>query len=208
MRFRGIVTLLVLTAVIVTATSVCAFNGERKGFVLGFGIGPGYTNFSQELGGIESDSEGKASIVTDFKIGGGFNEQFLLYYENRLSWFKLTVVDEVYYDPFADEVTFTETDVTIAHGIGLVGMSYYFKTEAPSFYVLGSVGVSSWSAPFETNSDMWVGFGISAGVGYEFAKHWAIEGTLNYGNPSTDQFTSDATTTAFSALFTISALAY
>ena len=164
MRFRGIVTLLVLTAVIVTATSVYAFDGERKGFILGFGIGPGYTNFSQEINGLELDSEGKVSIATDFKIGYGFNEQFLLYYENRLSWFNLTVIDEAYYDPWADELTFTETDVTIAHGIGLVGMSYYFQTEAPSFYILGSVGVSTWSAPFETNSDTSVGFGISRSV--------------------------------------------
>lgn len=208
MRFRGVVMLLVLTAVIVTATSVRAFNGQRKGFMLGFGIGPGYTNFSQEADGPESESEGKAAIVTDFKIGGGFNEQFLLYYENRVSWFKMKVVDEFWYDPFTDELRYTETDVTIAHGIGLVGMSYYFKTEVPSFYVLGSIGVSTWSAPFESDSDTWVGFGISGGAGYEFAKHWSVEGTLNWGNPTTDILGTDVTTKAFSVLFTISGLAY
>ena len=133
MRFRGIITLLVLTAVTVMATAVCAFDGERRGFILGFGIGPGYTNFSQEVGGIESDSEGKLSFVTDFRIGGGFNEQFLLYYENRVSWFKTTVVDHLWYDPVTEDFYTTETDVTIAHGIGLVGISYYFKPEVPSF---------------------------------------------------------------------------
>lgn len=208
MRFRGVVTLVVLTAVIVTATSACAFNGERSGFILGFGLGPGYTNFSQEAGGTESDSEGKMSIVSDFKIGGGFNEQFLLYYENRVSWFKMTAIDEAYYDPYSNEITFTEKDVTIAHAVGLVGMSYYFKTEVPSFYALGSIGVSTWSAPFETNSDTWVGFGISGGVGYEFAKHWSVEGTLNWGNPSTDVLDGTVTTKVFSVLFTISGLAY
>ena len=205
MRFRGFVTIMVLTVLIVTATSVYAFDGERKGFILGFGIGPGYTNFSQEINGLELDSEGKVSIATDFKIGYGFNEQFLLYYENRVSWFKMTSVSDC---DFAYGFRCAEEDVTIAHGIGLVGMSYYFQTEAPSFYILGSVGVSTWSAPFETNSDTSVGFGISGGGGYEFTKHWSIEGTLNYGNPSTVQYGFDATTKVFSALFTITGLAY
>jgi len=133
MHIRGIIMILALTVTVFTAASVSAFNGERKGFVLGFGIGPGYTNFSQEVGGIESDSEGKLSFVTDFRIGGGFNEQFLLYYENRVSWFKTTVVDHLWYDPVTEDFYTTETDVTIAHGIGLVGISYYFKPEVPSF---------------------------------------------------------------------------
>jgi len=210
MRLRGIVLLLVLTAMVVAATSVFAFDGKRKGFIIGFGLGPGYTNFSQEVEGVESDSEGKVSIVSDFKIGYGFNEQFLLYYENRVSWFKMTSLIDCWYDPWEEQLYCSEKDVTIAHGIGLVGMSYYFQTEAPTFYLLGSVGVSTWSVPFETDSgDAWVGFGISGGGGYEFTKHWSIEGTLNYGNPSTtDQYGFDATTKAFSVLFTITGLAY
>jgi len=35
MRSRGITTVVVLMAVIFTATSVFAFDGDRKGFILG-----------------------------------------------------------------------------------------------------------------------------------------------------------------------------
>ncbi len=192
MRYRGLVAFLLVAAIVVAATSASALDGTRKGFILGFGIGPSATSWSMEMSAslgplsasVESETESNFGIGTDFKIGGGITEKFLLYYENRVSWFGF---DYEFID-FNGNVIATET-ITFAYGVGLLGASYYFQVEAPSLYILGSVGVSTWSAPFDDSwGDAWVGVGLSGGMGYEFAKHWSIEGTVNYGNPGTEMF--------------------
>lgn len=185
MRYRGLAAVITVATVIVTATSVFALDGTRKGFVIGFGVGPGMTSYTVE----DSDRESKFAAATDFKIGGGISEKLLVYYENRVSWFSHDLPTE---------------SVTAANGIGLAGVSYYFKADVPSFYVLGSVGLSSWSYPFESTSDTWAGFGVSAGAGYEFAKHFSAEATVNWGNPGKD----NVTVNALSVLVTVGALAY
>ena len=157
----------------------------------------GLTSFTQEVdatdfgeGTVKSDRENKAAFATDFKIGGGFTERFLLYYANRVAW--------IGFDNALDE------HITVAHGTGFVGASYYMQDEAPSVYLMGTIGFSTWSAPVESDSDAWTGFGIGVGIGYEFAPHWSVEGTLNWGNPGQDEFT----TNAVSFLVTVSGLAY
>lgn len=176
MRFRALTALFVLTVIVLTAVSADAFNGERRGFLLGFGVGPGWSSFKGEVEGFDlGDRENKFAIGTDFKIGAGINDQLLIYYVNRVAWFKS--------DTF-DKNGFVQEDVTIASGVGLVGLSYYFKTEAPAWYLVGAVGISSWSAPLESNSEMFSGFGLTGGAGYEFKKHWSLEATVNYGKPS------------------------
>ena len=185
MRYRGLVAVITAAAVIVTATSVFALDGTRKGFVIGIGVGPGMTSYT--IG--NSDRESKFALASDFKIGAGISEKLLVYYVSRVSWFSHDLP--------------TET-VTAANGIGLVGSSYYFKTDVPSFYVLGSVGLSSWSYPFESTSDTWTGLGVSVGAGYEFAKHYAAEATVNWGNPGSDNVDVDA----LSFMVTVGVLAY
>jgi len=213
MRHRGLVTFILVAIIAISAGSASALDGTRKGFILSFGIGPGVTSWEQEISGTffgidvsaKSDKESSFGVTTDFKIGGGITEQFLLYYENRVAWFS---VDYVYTDADGD-ILATET-ITFAHAIGGVGVSYYLKTEAPSLYFLGSIGLSTWSAPFESTwGDTWAGVGLSAGVGYEFAKHWSAEGTFNFGKPGTELFPGiDYTVNAVSFLFTVGGTLY
>lgn len=184
-----------VAAMVLSATAVHAFDGNRKGFILGGGIGPVVTSYTVEVdddffGNYTTDRESKFGLATDFRIGGGINEKFMLYYANRVSWFG--VDDEM------------EDGVTIAHGIGLVGLSYYLEAAAPSVYFTGTVGISSWSAPFEEDSDTWSGFGIGGGVGYEFARHWSVEGVLTWGNPGDESMT----VSALSFFVTVIGIAY
>ena len=60
--------------------------------------------------------------------------------------------------------------------------------------------------PFESQheSDYSRGFGLSGGVGYEFKKHWAVEGTLNWGQPKDDEVTFNG----FSVMVTIGGTLY
>jgi hypothetical protein len=204
MQFRGFVTVILVSILLISATSAFALDGTRKGFILSFGIGPGMTSLTSEYGSQTSDRENKFAVATDFKIGGGISEQFTIYYINRVSW--LSFETEICtYDFFTGTISCVKGDnITIAHAIGLVGASYYFQPEAPSPYVLGSVGISTWSAPFEENSETWTGLGLSGGFGYEFAAHWALEATLNYGKPGEN----DASINALSVLVTVGGTLY
>ncbi len=200
MRFRAVTALLILIAIAVMTTSAEAFNGERKGFLLGFGVGPGWSSFQGDVEGYETgDRESKFAIGTDFKIGAGINDQLLIYYVNRVAWFKSSSVTS---DSLLQE------DVTIASSVGLVGISYYFKTEAPAWYVVGAIGVSTWSAPLESDSETFTGFGVTGGIGYEFTKHWSLEATVNWGKPSKTIQATEVEVNAISVLVTFMGLAF
>ena len=60
--------------------------------------------------------------------------------------------------------------------------------------------------PFESNSTGLRGFGIFGGAGYAFSKHWSLEGTINYGNPSHDEGGVKLTTTPISFNATLNLL--
>lgn len=179
---------------LISAASSLAFDGQRKGFILGGGIGFGMASYTQTVNDETSDRENKGAVITDFKIGFAANEQTEIYYTSKVSWFSLKNV-------------FDET-VTIANGIGAVGVSYSLKTYAPTWFLTGGLGLSSWDAPFESNSDAWIGFGLFAGAGYEFSKHYGVEFDILYGKPSTSVGGNDASTNALAVKATINALAY
>ena len=191
--------------VMVAAGTARAFDGKRSGFILGFGLGGGYSHVTQTLsstgtGEKLSTTADKYGVASEFKIGAGIGERFQLYYANRMNW-------------FSAENALKET-VTFTSGVGLVGVSYYLEDETPSFYVLGLVGISTWDTPLEEYSDPSYGFGIGAGAGWEFTRHFSLEATVNWGNPQDDSPTDDWThdlqldTDFVSVLLTINAIAY
>jgi hypothetical protein len=182
MRFKGITTAALVLLAVFMATSAFALDGTRKGFILGFSVGGGYQSYTVDIDAYVDTSTSRqnhGAFATDFRIGGGITEQFTLYYANRLAWFGVS--DEVWVKNF-----------TAAFGVGLVGASYYFKATAPSWYILGSIGTAAWLFPFEEDTGTAGGFGVSGGVGYEFARHWAFEGTVNWGQPKDDPLTINA----------------
>lgn len=180
------------------ATGASAFDGNRKGFILGGGLGLGLTSFTQTLEfpdtSVTSDRENKFAVMTDFKIGYGATEQVLVYYTNKVSWFSLeNVLGE---------------NVIIVNGVGGVGMTYFFQPVAPSPYILGELGLSIWNAPFEEGSEAWYGFGLAVGAGYEFSRHYSVEVNLTWGKPGKEVGGVKASSNALSLMVTINALAY
>ncbi len=181
--------------VLTAATGVQAFDRNRKGFIIGLGGGLGFTSYQHEedWGWVyetqmdTGDRKTTVAFATDFRIGGGFNEQFMLYYENRVAWLS------------AEGDSAGGSDVIAAHAVGLIGFSYYLKPITPTWYLVGSVGTSSWMEPFETDGDTKSGFGLSGGAGYEFARRVSVEGTVNWGDTEKDE----CKTKAMSVLFTI-----
>lgn len=175
-----------------------AFDGHRRGFFLGGGLGPGFTAFKQtieEYGeSASSDWETKVSFFTDIKIGYAPDERHMIYYFSDASWFGL---DNMY-----------GSTVTLANGVDGLGMTIYFQPKAPSPYVNFGIGLASWNAVSESNADTWYGFGIMAGAGYEFARHWSLEGTLTYGHPTKTIWDTKVSTDAIAFGVKIIALAY
>jgi len=180
------------------ATGASAFDGNRKGFILGGGLGLGLTSFTQtvEVYGVSvtSDREDKSAIMTDFKIGFGASDQVLIYWSSKVSWFS---IENVY-----------GNNVTIANGFGGVGVTYYFQPAAPSPYIQGGVGFSTWSLPFEEGTDTWIGGGLSLGGGYEFSRHWSVEGDLVFGKPGDEVYGIEVYSSTFTIRVTINAVAY
>jgi len=189
---------LAIIVVLAIATNVYAWDGQRKGFVLGFGLGGGYTSFTQtvEFMGISetSDRENKFGLNTDFKIGYAPSNQFLIYWMSNVNWFGLENI--------------LGDNVTIANGVGGIGITYYFSPADKSAFIRGGIGGSTWMAPFDSDIDTWYGLGVVGGFGYEFAKHWSIEAVVMWNNPSTEELGIDMKTDAFSFAVTLNILGY
>ncbi len=187
-----------LAVILGTATVANAFDGERQGFILGVGVGAGSLSYTQTMayGGFSdtSDSESEFPIMSDFKIGYAPSDVVEIYWMSKVSWFDIDSA--------------CGHDVTIAHGIGGLGVTYFFQPAAPSAFLTAGVGFSSWAAPFEEESDDWLGIGVSAGAGYEFAPHWYIEGNVCWGNPSTEEEGWDISTNVLTVEFTLNVIAY
>ena len=195
LRIRSIVVSFIF--VVILCQSGFSWDGERKGFILGFGAGFGSLNFTQEisyLGTTVSGSEHHLPLFTNFKIGGAPTDQLLIYWSSKVSWFPI-------------ENALNET-VTIIAGTGTVSLSYYWMESAPSWFLSGGLGYSTWDTPFEEGGKTWLGTGAFIGGGYEFSPHMSIEGGFNLGDPSTSESGINATTTHTNLYISVNALGY
>jgi hypothetical protein len=176
-----------------------AFDGRRSGFILGGGLGLGVASYTQtlEYDGLSEtgDRENKGSLITDFRIGWGINEQTEIYYTSKVAWFSFE-------NAFGDKVT-------IADGIGGIGLSHSLLLAPPTWYLTGGIALASWSLPFEDNApDAWTGLGLYGGIGYEFSKHYSFEFDVIYGRPGDSEGSLEARTNSLVFKATINALAY
>ncbi|MDD8025410.1 MAG: outer membrane beta-barrel protein [Acidobacteriota bacterium] len=169
-------TIFVMVMVVLAAASELSAGTKRKGFVFGFGLGGGYSAYQVQVPkysgwwytGEEIENRGNAGVATDFKIGIGLSEHIVLLYTNKVLWFNFK-------DPRNDDYSLTDT------GASMFGIDYFFKTAAPSLYLLAGIGAGAWSSLMaESDSQSWIGLGICAGLGYEFSRHWTIEASLLY----------------------------
>jgi hypothetical protein len=180
-----------------------AFDGQRKGFILGGGAGFGYTSFTQEVSidyngyheSVESDREDNIAFMTDFKIGYAWDNYWAIYYTSKVSWFGME--------------NSLDDNVTIANGLGAAAVTHWFKPQAPSWFVAGGVGYSTWALPFEDDPpDTWIGPGLFMGGGYEFSRHWGVEGYLVWGKPQEEEWGIEVSSNTFSFMLTVNVLGY
>jgi opacity protein-like surface antigen len=165
MRRIMAVATIVATLALASASDLFA---QRKGFIIGFGIGPGVTSATQ--GGSKWSGWG---LATDLKIGAQVSKSIQVYYLGRTNWF-------------------TPTDL-VGAGISAFGVTYVLPT-AP-VHISGGLGLASWLpvCVSECDSTTESGFGLTGGVGWEFADLWLLDFGVTYGRPGgIDVFTARA----------------
>ena len=214
MSAKSTTAILALALILVLAATSLAFDGNRKGFILGAGLGLGYTSHKNSL---EHETQGVTSferltstgLATDFRIGYGFSEGFLLYYTSKVNWLKAGwVVQREDTIPPYEKYWAESEDTTTAAGVGGIGLSYYLDPESSPLYLIVAVPLAGWVAPFEDNMNTLGGLGFSAGAGYEFAKHLSVEAVVFYGRVSDDQEPLKFKNNFFGAMVTVNGLLY
>lgn len=174
MKAKRILGGLAVLAMLALSTSAQAWDGKRKGFVLGIGIGVGGVTDMQTVDDSDLTRRYAGAGVSNAKIGGAFNDQFLLYFYSLDSWF--------------NTINYEDDSVLVRTDLAGVGASYYLKPEFPSYYLSGALGTVTWNDPWdqarysdeEDGGDVWRGIGIVVGGGYEFYKYFSVEANLKW----------------------------
>lgn len=203
------------------------FNGERKGLIIGFGLGPSYTYIDSEIDG-KSQYLGKGGIGVDFKLGYGTDERFQIYYSHQMAMFNLSRFDDAYNEYFDEiekmtlkgavylvfmPILITFVPFTISHTTIGLGASYYFEDDIPSWFIDTGVGQSICADPyaeelcFNDNLDT-DGLGFSLGFGYEFSRHQSVKIQAVYANTYNSSINTNKRRKAFSILLTLGILGY
>ena len=146
----------VCISVLVLASQVAAFDGQRKGFILGGGIGGSYLSYHEPY----DFSLNKAAFATNFKIGYAPSNTFEVFYANNTQFFGF------------------ESNTWVV-GASCIAVTKYMKPEGKGFFLTGGFG---WAVFASVNRDAGSesGFGAFFGVGYDIAKHWNIQGDILY----------------------------
>jgi len=137
-------------------SNLYAFDGERKGFILGGGFGAGYLSNTISFNS-SSESDGRAAILTNLKIGYAPSNTLEIYYITKASWWG-------------------ESNKTFILGLSAKAATVYIdnKTET-GLFISGGIGFgwfisSDFKRLFEKfgpDVDSSTGFGLFGGVGYE-----------------------------------------
>jgi len=191
-----IIRFLITAYLLVLSQQSFAFDDDRKGFMIGVGLGFQKTSIDTSNSNASSNSE--AGLATSFRIGGGITEQFSLYYIRSASWFNA---------PYTEGSN--TSDIYYVSGLSGLGASYYFQSSTPSAYLTGALGIGDFAAPFEEDidSDTDTGSAFMIGGGYEIDQHIQLE--VTFLRTSIDSKTFNASDFKTSSLqFTINYLWY
>lgn len=162
LKTRSLGFLITVVSLLLSADAL-AFDGNRKGLLLGVGLGLHGGSAEDYESGFATSSGGSGGLATSLKVGIGLTNHFSLYYVRNASWFRLQFG---FNDPF----------IYLA-GISGIGASLYFNNAARSPYILAAVGRGDYGAPFETSPIMRETTSYMVGVGYEFSKRQMLEAT-------------------------------
>jgi hypothetical protein len=147
--------LVFVLSLLVLSSQLLAFDGQRKGFILGGGLGGGSLHYSEY-----DFTLNQFAGTGNFKIGYAPSNSLEIYFTDNVS-------------------VFSYEGVNFGIGIGGVGVTKYLKPEGKGFFVFGGVGVSLLQN-LSRSGDSLTGFGLIGGIGSDISKHWSIQGDILY----------------------------
>jgi len=175
---KYLVTALVLAGSLSTAQ---AFDGDRKGFQLGLGIGA-HTSAVDNITGVNQGAnvESERRLATAFHIGYGFTNQLTVFLGAK-----------------GGAVRMNDVDGSLA--IAGFGATYYLSNSAPSLYLTGLAGSGSLTLETDAKDKDVSGSGWLVGVGYEFSPRVHLE--LTYGQAQLANVADENETTDLESAF-------
>jgi hypothetical protein len=146
----------VFVSFLILPSQLSAFDGQRKGFILGGGVGLGYLAGSEPVIGAARISPW--SPAANFKIGYAPSNTLEISYTNAAAG-----IYEIYDD--ADSL----------FGVNAFALTKYFEPDKPGFFITGGIG---WAYKIQSENDG--GLGLIGGVGYELGRPWSLQGDVVY----------------------------
>lgn len=193
--FFVIISFLTLYASVTVYASDGLFDGKRKGFIFGVGIGP---SVELDRGSDEREfSSGSASLGLRAITGYGITDRILLYNTSRYGSFSVT---RRFY-----EDTSTINTMGMSAGIGIM----YFPSAHFNLYLRGnitaSVALSQW-----TNDEIsrWIDGGFEGAIGFEVFPRVTFDVSLSLNRYWSDSDYSYNTGDSVNCSITISRLFY
>jgi len=171
-------TWLIILALVTTANARL-FDGQRKGPIIGGGLGVGVTSYNEpwKPSGWLDFTPNLAlatSFQTDLKAGWGLDPQNEIFITSKISWFS---------EDFNSGYPSPSKDITVADGFLGIAVTHYFRSQPPSFFISGGMGRATWSSPFDGQYLKSLdGTGFFLGIGHEVKQHYCIEINLLYAN--------------------------
>ena len=163
-------------SILFLAVTAHGFDGQRKGFVLGGGVGfSPYSMWSVTANGtvmghsaVNGLDESKTGAGVQIIIGYAWDEYNMIVYEGNVTGYKSSML----------------LDNNSAQGFSGVAYYRYFGPAGRAFFLTGGVGTYAWKVKeYEANDP---GFGYIAGAGYEFIPHVQAGAYISGGKTSTD----------------------
>jgi len=163
--------------VILTAACypVDAFDGQREGFFIGVGIGPGiFRSDLMDPQRYHDPEETGSTLSLDLKVGTGVADRLQVYWASKANWV-------------------LERRTTFIGSAGL-GIRAYLRTAGSGPFLAVTAGYSSWSGedPWDDDENAGTaGPGWSLSAGYELGNAWDLElsgfvNRLRSGDPEID----------------------
>jgi hypothetical protein len=183
-----------------------AWDGQRKGLVLGLGGGVAVDRTTSTIGNT-SESKDYAGVNVAARLGYATSNTFALYIFDNIS-----IYDETYLDtipryallPFGEKMVVEKELVHL--GIG-IGAGCYLREAAPSFFFEAGFGFCYFGAP--VFQDTKTGFACDFAGGFEFDRHWSVKleflgATAGYG----DYVIQGKKPSVFTSILTVNVLGY
>jgi hypothetical protein len=158
--------LAVFVLVVVLASSAFGFNGLRKGFVLGGGLGIA-PMIRISLGDADNSEVGPAANIF---LGYAWDEYNMIVYESNVT-------------------VYEENQISAAQGFGGASWYHYFGEQGKSFFTVVGLGFQYYEVEdFDAND---AGAAYLIGGGYEFTRHVQVVLYLSGGKSSQDFIFTD-----------------